>query len=363
MGDPAQGVEAWEAGSGGEVDLPSLGSERPDAGQGEPFTPPLRLRPGDPTPVFRQIAYQLSYLITSGRLPPGTRLPPVRRVAAELDVRVGNVAEAYRMLQSQGLVDAGVGRGTFVSSPTAAEPDVAERQAQLSREIQRLLRRGYSLGFSSDELRHHVAAGLGGERVPATLLLAAPTLAVGRKYATSIETRFGSPVEVVPVTLAAIERRDPFVDELLHTGYFVATFARFVREVEAACAQLRRPHRVAGFGTVVQPSTVAALRSLDPGERICLITRDPTLGPALNLIAEYAQRGREEVMVCETDDEPAALAALEHSDRVLYTYTARPFVQRLGVPAGRRLELEFDVTEDSLRQLRHLLGHHEEPPG
>jgi GntR family transcriptional regulator len=359
MGDVGDVGDAYGAEGAAAAAVDVAGAPHPTppatAPRGEACAPSLRLRPGDPTPVFRQIAYQLSYQITSGRLSPGSRLPAVRQVAADLGVGPSNVAEAYRMLQAQGLVDASVGRGTFVSTPTAAEPDVAERQALLSHAIERLVRRGRSMGFGNDELRHHVHARLGGEPAPATLLLAAPTQEVGRKYATSIEARLGVPVEVVPVTIAALERRDPVVDTLLETGYFVVTFARFVREVEAACGAARHPHRVVGFGTVVQPATIEALRALGPGERICLITRDPTLDPALNLIAEHAQRGRDDVWVCETDDEATARAALAHSDRVLYTYTARPFVQRLGVPAARRLELEFDVTDDSLRQLRRLL--------
>ena len=339
-----------------DAGLASAGDAERD-GVEDPALPPLTLREEDHTPLFRQIAYQLSYLITSGRLAPGSRLPPVRRAAADLGVRVGSVAEAYRMLQGLGLVEAGVGRGTFVTTPTAAEPDVTDRQALLSAEIERLLRRSRSMGFRPEEVRHHVEARLGGGGVPATLLVAAPSQAIGRKYATSIETRIGVPVEVVPVTIDAIERREALVEHLLRSAYFIATFARFVRQVEVACGALSSSHRVTGFGTVEQPATVAALRTLAPSERVCLVTREPTLDLALNLIAELTGRRRDDMEICDSEDERTLRAALERCDRVLYTFTAIPTIVRVGVPSALRLELEFDIMDDSLRGLRRLLGY------
>lgn len=67
-------------------------------------------------PIYRQIVEQIRELIRTGTLPAGSRLPPVRRVAADLGLTRLTVYSAYSELQAQGLVESHVGRGTFVAS-------------------------------------------------------------------------------------------------------------------------------------------------------------------------------------------------------------------------------------------------------
>ena len=47
----------------------------------------------------------------------GDRLPPVRDLAFQIGVTPGTVARAYGVLTREGLLEAGVGRGTFVATP------------------------------------------------------------------------------------------------------------------------------------------------------------------------------------------------------------------------------------------------------
>ena len=67
------------------------------------------------TPLYQQLADQIKDRIGDGRLPPGTRLPPVRRLAEDVGVTRLTAQNAYAELQSGGWVEATVGRGTFVS--------------------------------------------------------------------------------------------------------------------------------------------------------------------------------------------------------------------------------------------------------
>src|SRR5947209_870859 len=80
-----------------------------------------RLEPGSGTPLYRQIADRVAARITSGRLPPGARLPTVRGLAKTLGVGVITVAQAYEALREANLVSGQVGRGTFVRDRTARE--------------------------------------------------------------------------------------------------------------------------------------------------------------------------------------------------------------------------------------------------
>ena len=65
--------------------------------------------------IYLQIAEQIKTQISNGRLPANTRLPTVRKMAADLGVTRLTVQNAYSELQADGWVEATVGRGTYVS--------------------------------------------------------------------------------------------------------------------------------------------------------------------------------------------------------------------------------------------------------
>lgn len=69
-----------------------------------------------PTPPYEQIRSQISSLIASGTLAPGSRLPTVRSLAADLGIAAGTVARAYKELEAAGLVNCRRRGGTIVST-------------------------------------------------------------------------------------------------------------------------------------------------------------------------------------------------------------------------------------------------------
>ncbi|AXS40254.1 PLP-dependent aminotransferase family protein [Breoghania sp. L-A4] len=75
----------------------------------------LRGDAGGDTPIgARQLEAFLRDRIASGVLPEGTRLPPVREAAWQLNCAPGTVSRAYQALTVSGLTHGVVGRGTFV---------------------------------------------------------------------------------------------------------------------------------------------------------------------------------------------------------------------------------------------------------
>jgi DNA-binding GntR family transcriptional regulator len=74
----------------------------------------LRLRRRGNEPAWAQIEAQLAERIESGGLQAGERLPPERELARSLGVSRMTVRQALDVLSRRGLVDRGVGRGTFV---------------------------------------------------------------------------------------------------------------------------------------------------------------------------------------------------------------------------------------------------------
>ena len=92
----------------------------------------MEVHPVDPSadqPPYEQLRTQIATRAASGDLPPGTRLPTVRALAAELGLAVNTVAKAYRALEQDGVIETHGRQGTFVASAPAAGSADAEQAA------------------------------------------------------------------------------------------------------------------------------------------------------------------------------------------------------------------------------------------
>lgn len=67
-------------------------------------------------PKYLALCHTLRDAVRQGELAEGTKLPPVRELAWQLQITPGTVARAYQILTQEGLLEATVGRGTFVSA-------------------------------------------------------------------------------------------------------------------------------------------------------------------------------------------------------------------------------------------------------
>ncbi len=76
-------------------------------------------------PLFDQLRTQIIGGIRDGRLSPGTRLPTVRELAADLNMAVNTVARAYRELESASVVETRGRFGTFVARADPADAAMA----------------------------------------------------------------------------------------------------------------------------------------------------------------------------------------------------------------------------------------------
>src|SRR5262245_35939753 len=76
-------------------------------------------------PVYRALADALEGAVDGGVLRPGSRLPPQRALARSLGVTVMTVTRAYREAARRGLIEATVGRGSFVRRAGATRADTA----------------------------------------------------------------------------------------------------------------------------------------------------------------------------------------------------------------------------------------------
>jgi DNA-binding transcriptional regulator YhcF (GntR family) len=86
---------------------------------------------GSAEPPYEQVRRQIAEAVASGRLVAGTRLPPVRRLAADLGLAANTVARAYRELEVAGLVETRGRGGTVVTGAGDVHKEAARAAASV----------------------------------------------------------------------------------------------------------------------------------------------------------------------------------------------------------------------------------------
>jgi DNA-binding transcriptional regulator YhcF (GntR family) len=90
----------------------------------------IRIDAGSPVPPYEQVRLRIAALAADGALPAGAKLPPVRRLAADLGLAVNTVARAYRELEQAGLVETHGRAGTVVTARATGTPVQAQAEAR-----------------------------------------------------------------------------------------------------------------------------------------------------------------------------------------------------------------------------------------
>jgi GntR family transcriptional regulator len=116
-------------------------------GPGEPV---VEIDPTSPTPPYEQIQAQITRFVAGGELPPGTPLPAIRQLAADLGLATNTVARAYRELEAAGVVVTRVGHGTTVAAH-ARDASRAETRRRLDRAARAYLTTARQLGAGLDD--------------------------------------------------------------------------------------------------------------------------------------------------------------------------------------------------------------------
>lgn len=94
-------------------------------------------------PIYEQITSQIKAMIMSGELQAGDAIPSMRALAKSIHVSVITVQKAYEELQSDGFIEATVGRGSFVSAQNKAfyqeaQQRIAEEHLKIAADIGRV---------------------------------------------------------------------------------------------------------------------------------------------------------------------------------------------------------------------------------
>ena len=173
-------------------------------------------------PISTQIYWQLAYQIDSGRLLPGSRLPPVRELGAALRVNPNTIRAVYRRLADAGYVTSRHGAGTHVADRLPQRRG-AEALAGI---VAEMLRRAAHAGFTADEVASATFAAATERKRPGPLvrvLFAECTSADAGYDAERLVDAFPDQIEVEGTLIDDLpDRLDRFHYDLLATSTFHA---------------------------------------------------------------------------------------------------------------------------------------------
>ena len=99
----------------------------------------------DRRPLYEQVSQKLRQMIEKGILARDQQLPSVRSLAMELSINPNTIHRAYALLEKEGCIYPGKGKGNFVSPK---ENFMEERKAGFFRELHELLVEGFDMGVT-----------------------------------------------------------------------------------------------------------------------------------------------------------------------------------------------------------------------
>lgn len=112
----------------------------------------LRVTPGHPTPIYRQIVEQIRHGVATGARQAGDPLPSIRSLAEQLVINPNTVAKAYGELVRDGVIEAHQGRGFIVAKRRQIYSET-ECNRRLAEALQSFLGEALVLNFSPDQIR------------------------------------------------------------------------------------------------------------------------------------------------------------------------------------------------------------------
>lgn len=223
-----------------------------------------------PVPVGKQLYGLLAYMLSFGDMPKGVKLQSVRQLAAELDIAPMTVAEVYKQLRAEGLVEIRAGLGAFtVYEPNRQIGRVAPANV-LSADIDSLLEKAERLGISPVTLASMVQAQsrLRKPRVHLNIVFVGIFEAPARDYVEQIRPTLAAN-DVISLVTADQVRDSADVREQCRNADLVLTFVHREVEIRGFVPEAN----ILAIRFIPSERTRQSLALLDPRTRVAAVTQ------------------------------------------------------------------------------------------
>ena len=107
-------------------------------------------------PISVQLRGALEYGIATGDIPPGSRLPSVRKLAVTLGLSPVTISNVFAALQERGQVEGRIGSGTFVTDRGLPCAVRVRQLAAFERQIADLVASGHDMGLTTQDIAFRV---------------------------------------------------------------------------------------------------------------------------------------------------------------------------------------------------------------
>src|SRR5436189_4845712 len=116
---------------------------------------PITAAPDAQDRLYKQVALRISELIKHGTLRPGERIPSVRTLSEREEVSIATVMQAYRVLESRGLIEARPQSGYYVRAklwspppePSKSQPPRSATRVSVNDLVMEVLKATHSPGL------------------------------------------------------------------------------------------------------------------------------------------------------------------------------------------------------------------------
>lgn len=321
----------------------------PDAG-----LPGFHVRRESPVPVFLQLKSQFEYLIVTGKLLPGQRLPSIRRLASSLGVGPATVVRAYRELEIAELAVSNEGVGFFV---TSAEPVRSQPHARVREQVSALLEGALEDGLGIDQVLQIFLAQVAELRVsrtrPELVVVSKPGGSVGEL---AMHLRHALADLNVTVTGATLTELAADMDGWLPRLAKAQCVTSLMFDLQQA-RSLLDPHGIEVMPLLgaLRDDTRQKIISLPPGTRVGIISVSVDFVDGMITAATSLNPALEITGACDSGDEQGIRDLVAGADCLIHGTLARQVVEaRLPASIGA-IELIYVPDDSSVQRLRRLL--------
>jgi len=222
-----------------------------------------------PVPVGTQLYGLITYRLAYGDIADGTKLPSVRQLAADIGIAPMTVAQVYKRLRDNGLVEMRQGRGAFaICDPQARQPGNNPLDA-LRADISALVEKADDLGISTLSLismiNAHARMPRGGDGL--NIIFVCIFEGPGRDYVEQLRPVLTSEDSVRLITLESLASSD-VLRQACRKADLVLTFVNREAEVRSHI----KSDNILALRFIPSEQTRQNLARLDPRTKVAAIT-------------------------------------------------------------------------------------------
>ncbi len=258
-------------------------------------------------PYYIQLKEQIRRRITQGVWTAGTKLPTERVLAESLAVSRNTVSQAYKELESEGIVSSARGRGTFVED-TLLIMQQEGRKEKVLRIVDLAMEEAVGLGFSIDDFVSFVHVR-GMEKKDLLSRRKVAFIVTNPEQLSDVNWNLGLGVSLLPFLLSELQESPRALERLAGMDMAV-TGVTHLAEVKSLFDKLQIP--ILGISLQPKLETIVRIAKLTMGRKLALVCESPQfaekviaslklagLYPAFNtLIQPSAANLREELLEC-----------------------------------------------------------------